>query len=105
LDGLYRRHGLLRRMQSLGSARFSGKWIDPSHNPIFIRLALIAGSADTGFAQPPKVRMTRRQAQALEVIRLAIDAARKTGLTDQQIFDAINLQIHTKRTSFGLEPK
>ena len=49
--------------------------------------------------------MTRRQAQALEVIRLAIDAALKTGLTDQQIFDAINLQIHTKRTSFGLEPK
>jgi hypothetical protein len=49
--------------------------------------------------------MTRRQARALEVIRLAIDAAQKTGLTDEQIFDAINLQIYTKRTSSGLEPK
>jgi hypothetical protein len=49
--------------------------------------------------------MTRRQAQALEVIRLAIDAARKSGLTDEQIFNAINLQFHIKRTSFGLEPR
>jgi hypothetical protein len=41
--------------------------------------------------------MTRRQAQALEVIRLAVDAARKTGLTDEQIFDAINMPIYPRR--------
>jgi len=69
------------------------------------RLAPTAGWADTGFAQPLKVRMTRQQAQALEVVRLAIDAARKTGLTDEQIFDAINLPIYRKHASVGREPK
>jgi hypothetical protein len=49
--------------------------------------------------------MTRQQAQALEVVRLAIDAARKTGLTDEQIFDAINLPVYPKRASVGRELK
>jgi hypothetical protein len=49
--------------------------------------------------------MTRQQAQALEVVRLAIDAARKTGLTDEQIFDAINLPIYRKHAPLGREPK
>jgi len=49
--------------------------------------------------------MTRQQAQALEVVRLAIDAARKTGLTYEQISDAINLPIYFRRVSVGREPK
>jgi hypothetical protein len=70
-----------------------------------IRLAPIAGPADTGVTRPLRVRMTRQQAQALEVVRLAIDAARKTGLTDEQILDAINFQIYPKRVSGDPEPK
>jgi len=49
--------------------------------------------------------MTRQQTQALEVVHLAIDAARKTGLTDEQIFDAISLQIYLKRASGDPEPQ
>jgi hypothetical protein len=49
--------------------------------------------------------MTRQQSQALDVIHLAIDAARKTGLTDEQIFNSINLQIYLKRSSGDPEPK
>jgi len=49
--------------------------------------------------------MTRQQAQALEVVRLAFNAARKAGLTDEQIFDAINMPIYPKRASVDLEPK
>jgi hypothetical protein len=49
--------------------------------------------------------MTRRQAQALEVVRLAIDAARKTDLTDDQIFGAINLPIYFHRVTAGTKPK
>jgi len=49
--------------------------------------------------------MTRQQAQALEVVRLAFDAARKTNLTDEQIFNAINLPTYPKRASVDLEPK
>jgi hypothetical protein len=48
--------------------------------------------------------MTRQQAQALEVVRLAFNAARKAGLTDEQIFDAIKLPIYPKRASVDLEP-
>jgi hypothetical protein len=43
--------------------------------------------------------MTRQQTQALEVVRLAIDAARKTGLTDDQISEAINLQFYFNRVT------
>jgi len=49
--------------------------------------------------------MTRQQAQALEVVRLAFDAARKIGLTDEQILDAINIPVYPERASVGLEPK
>jgi hypothetical protein len=49
--------------------------------------------------------MTRQQTQALEVVRLAIDAAWKTGLTDEQIFDAIKLQIYPKRAFVDSDPK
>jgi hypothetical protein len=38
--------------------------------------------------------MTRKQVQAVEVLRLAFDAARKTGLTTVEIFEAINLSIY-----------
>jgi hypothetical protein len=63
-----------------------------------------AGSADTGITQPLRVRMTRKQAQALEVLRLAFDAARKTGLTDEEIFEAINLAIFPRGVSDRVKP-
>ncbi|MGC1626233.1 MAG: hypothetical protein WA735_05170 [Candidatus Acidiferrales bacterium] len=49
--------------------------------------------------------MTRRQAQALEVVLLAINAARKTGLSDAAIFEAINIPIYPQRVSRGLKPR
>jgi alkylhydroperoxidase/carboxymuconolactone decarboxylase family protein YurZ len=48
--------------------------------------------------------MTRKQAQALEVLRLAFDAARKTGLTDEEIFEAINLSIYLRGVSDRVKP-
>jgi len=49
--------------------------------------------------------MTRKQAQALEVLRLAFDAARKTGLTDAEIFEAISLPIYLRGVSDHVIPK
>jgi hypothetical protein len=49
--------------------------------------------------------MTRRQAQALKIVRLAIDAARKTGLTDDQISEAINLPFYFRRVTVGTKSK
>jgi hypothetical protein len=49
--------------------------------------------------------MTRKQAQALEVVLLAINAARKAGLSDAAIFEAINVPIYPQRVSGGLKPK
>ena len=49
--------------------------------------------------------MTRKQAQALEVVLLAINAARKAGLSDAAILEAINIPIYPQRVSGGLEPK
>jgi len=49
--------------------------------------------------------MTTQRTQALEVVHLAIDAARKTGLTNEQVFDAINFQIYLKRAPGNPEPK
>jgi len=63
-----------------------------------------AGSADTAITQPLQVRMTRKQAQALEVLRLAVDAARKTGLTDAEISAAINLPIYLRGDSDRWKP-
>lgn len=48
--------------------------------------------------------MTRKQAQALEVLRLAFDAARKTGLTDAEIFEAINLSTYLRGGSDRMKP-
>jgi hypothetical protein len=48
--------------------------------------------------------MTRKQAQALQVLRLAFDAARKTGLTDEEIFGAINLPIYPRGASDRVKP-
>jgi hypothetical protein len=58
-----------------------------------------AVSADTGIAQPLRVRMTRQQAQALEVLHLAFNVARKTGLTDAEIFEAISVPIYPRHVS------
>ena len=63
------------------------------------------GSADTAITQPLQVRMTRKQAQALEVLRLAFDAARKTGLTDAEIFEAISVPIYLRGVSDQVMPK
>ncbi|MFZ0523407.1 MAG: hypothetical protein WAL95_20440 [Candidatus Acidiferrales bacterium] len=49
--------------------------------------------------------MTRKQAQALEVVLLAINAARKAGLSDAAILEAINVPIYPQRVSGGLKPK
>jgi hypothetical protein len=49
--------------------------------------------------------MTRKQAQALEVLRLAFAAARKTGLTDLEIFEAINVPIYPRGVSARVKPK
>ena len=68
-------------------------------------LAALVGPSHTRLAQPPEVRMTRQQTQALEVVRLAIDAARKTGLTDDQISNAINLPDYLHRVTVGTKPK
>ena len=62
------------------------------------------GSTDTAIAQPLQVWITRKQAQALEVLRLAFDAARKTGLTDEEIFEAINLSIYLRGVSDHVKP-
>ncbi|MGB8440508.1 MAG: hypothetical protein WCE26_14015 [Candidatus Acidiferrales bacterium] len=45
--------------------------------------------------------MTRKQAQALEVVLLAINAARKTGLSDAAIFEAMNTPIYPEHVSRG----
>jgi hypothetical protein len=63
-----------------------------------------AGSADTAITQPLQVRMTRKQAQALEVLRLAYDAARQTGLTDAEILDAIKRPIYLRGVSDRVKP-
>jgi hypothetical protein len=67
-------------------------------------LDAFAGSADTAIAQPLQVRMARKQAQALEVLRLAFAAARKTGLTDAELFEAINLPIYPRGVSDRVKP-
>ena len=48
--------------------------------------------------------MTRKQAQALQVLRLTFDAARKTGLTDAEILEAINLSIYLGGVSDRVKP-
>jgi len=48
--------------------------------------------------------MTRKQAQALEVLCLAVAAARKTGLTDAELFEAINLPIYPRGVSDRVKP-
>jgi len=48
--------------------------------------------------------MTRQQAQALEVVRLAFNAARKTGLADAEIFEAISLPIYPRGVSDRVKP-
>lgn len=63
-----------------------------------------AGSAETAITQPLQVRMTRKQAQALEVLCLAVAAARKTGLTDAELFEAINLPIYPRGVSDRVKP-
>jgi hypothetical protein len=67
-------------------------------------LEAYAGSADTAITQPLQVRMTRKQARALEVLRLAFAAARKTGLSDAEIFEAINLPIYPRAVSDRVKP-
>jgi len=48
--------------------------------------------------------MTRKQAQALEVVRLAFNAARQTGLTAAEILEAINRPIYPRRVSDRVMP-
>ena len=67
-------------------------------------LDAFAGSADTAITQPLQVRMTRKQAQALEVLRLAFAAARKPGLTDAELFESINLPIYPRGVSDRVKP-
>ena len=71
----------------------------------FCCLTRLTRQADTNFRRPTKVGMTRKQAQALEVVLLAINAARKAGLSDAAIFEAINIPIYPQRVSGGLKPK
>ncbi|MGC2725519.1 MAG: hypothetical protein WA224_16270, partial [Candidatus Acidiferrales bacterium] len=71
----------------------------------FCRLTRMTRQADTSVATVMKVPMTRRQARALEVVLLAINAARKTGLSDAAIFEAINIPIYPQRVSRGLKPR
>ncbi|HEY4949425.1 MAG TPA: hypothetical protein VIH88_03740 [Candidatus Acidoferrales bacterium] len=48
--------------------------------------------------------MTRKQAQAVDVVRLAFNAARKTGLTDAEILEAIRVPIYRGGVSDCVKP-
>jgi hypothetical protein len=67
-------------------------------------LAGYAGSADTDIASPGKINMTRKQAQALDVVRFACNAARKTGLPDAEIFAAIGMPIYPRGVAARVKP-
>jgi len=64
-----------------------------------------AGSADTDIAQPLKINMTRKQAQAVDVVRLAFNATRKTRLTVAEIFEAISVPIYPRGVSDRVKPR
>jgi len=63
-----------------------------------------AGSADTDIAQPRKINMLRKQAQALDVVLLSLNAARKTGLPDAEFLEAISMPIYPGGVSGRVEP-
>ena len=70
----------------------------------YCRLTRLTRQADTNFSRPTKVGMTRKQARALEVVLLAINAARKTGLSDAAISEAISTPIYPQRVSGCSKP-